>query len=114
MSGRWFIDVLFYSPSQSPPGVYVLLYLQVKNLKLKGNDMYIRLCVLGGIISGDKVRDLCDIFGINLFNSFEQRKQYDEYYYKCSVDTTVTTEHIQKLMDLNYRVEFYNNIMEIK
>ena len=44
--------------------------------------MYIRLCVLGGIISGDKVRDLCDIFGINLFNSFEQRKQYDEYYYK--------------------------------
>ena len=31
-SGRWFIDVLFYSPSQSPPGVYVLLYLQVENL----------------------------------------------------------------------------------
>ena len=32
MSGRWFIDVLFYSPCCSPPGVYVLLYLQVKNL----------------------------------------------------------------------------------
>ena len=30
MSGRWFIDVLFYSPSKSPPGVYVLLYLQVE------------------------------------------------------------------------------------
>jgi len=108
------IDVLFYSPCCSPPGIYVLLYLQVKNLKLKGNDMYIRLCVSGGIISGDKVRDLCDVFGRNLFNSFEQRKQYDEYYYKWEVDITVTTEHIQKLMDLNYRVEFYNNIMEIK
>ena len=34
--GKWSIDVLFYSPSQSPPCVYVLLYLQVKNLKLKG------------------------------------------------------------------------------
>ena len=30
--GKWSIDVLFYSPSKSPPGVYVLLYLQVENL----------------------------------------------------------------------------------
>lgn len=30
------INVLFYSPCLDPPGVYVLLYLQVKNLKLKG------------------------------------------------------------------------------
>ena len=34
--GKWSIDVLFYSPSKSPPGIYALLYLQVKNLKLKG------------------------------------------------------------------------------
>jgi hypothetical protein len=27
------IDVLFYSPCLDPPGIYVLLYLQVKNLK---------------------------------------------------------------------------------
>ena len=26
----FFIDVLFYSPCCSPPGIYVLLYLQVK------------------------------------------------------------------------------------
>lgn len=26
------IDVLFYSPCLDPPGIYVLLYLQVKNL----------------------------------------------------------------------------------
>ena len=76
--------------------------------------MYIRLLVCGGIISGDKIRDLVDVFGRNLMSSFEQRKQYDEYYYSCPVDVTVTIEHIQKLMDLMYRVEFRNNIMEIK
>ena len=76
--------------------------------------MYIRLLVCGGIISGDKIRDLVDVFGRNLMSSFEQRKQYDEYYYSYPVDVTVTTEHIQKLMDLMYRVEFRNNIMEIK
>ena len=76
--------------------------------------MYIRLLVSDGIISGDKIRDLADVFGRNLMSSFEQRKQYDEYYYSYPVDVTVTIEHIQKLMDLMYRVEFRNNIMEIK
>ena len=76
--------------------------------------MYIRLCVSDGIISGNKVRSLCDVFGENILNSFEQRKQYDEYYYKWEVDITVTVEHIQKLMDLSYSVKFTNNIMVIR
>ena len=76
--------------------------------------MYIRLCVNDGIIGGDKVRDICEIFGEKLFDSFKQRKTYDEYYYQYPVDIIVTTEHIQKLMDLNYKIIFYSDIMEIK
>lgn len=76
--------------------------------------MYIRLCILDGIIEGDKVRDLRDVLGEYIFDSFEQRKQYDEYYYKYAIDVTITVEQIQKLMDLYYKVEFCNNIMEIK
>lgn len=76
--------------------------------------MYIRLCVNDGIIDGDKVRDICEVFGEKLFDSFKQRKTYDEYYYQYPVDIIVTTEHIQKLMDLNYKIIFYSDIMEIK
>ena len=76
--------------------------------------MYIRLCVNDGIIDGDKVRDICEVFGEKLFDSFKQRKTYDEYYYQYPIDIIVTTEHIQKLMDLNYKIIFYSDIMEIK
>ena len=70
--------------------------------------MYIRLCVKDGIISGNKMRDICEAF--NVVNCFEQRKNYDEYYYRYPVDVTVTLENIQKLMDLNYQVIFYSDI----
>ena len=76
--------------------------------------MYIRLCVNDGIIDGGKVSDICELFGEKLFDSFKQRKTYDEYYYQYPIDIIVTTEHIQKLMDLNYKIIFYSDIMEIK
>lgn len=76
--------------------------------------MQIRLYINDGIIDGDKVRDICNILGKTLFFCFEQRKQYDEYYYKKEIDLDITLEDMQKLMDLNYTLIFRNNIMEIK
>lgn len=76
--------------------------------------MQVRLCINDGIIGGDKVRNICYVFGQTLFFCFEQRKQYDEYYYKKEIDLNITLENIQKLMDLDYTIKMNNNIMEIK
>lgn len=76
--------------------------------------MYIRLVVNDGIIDGFKVRDICEAFNNNLESSFEQRKQYDEYYYKYPVDVEVNENHILQLTDKGYSIIFKNDKMEIK
>ena len=76
--------------------------------------MRVRLCINDGIIKGDKVRDICNILGKTLFFWFEQRKQYDEYYYRKEIDLNITLKNIQQLMDLDYTIKMNNNIMEIK
>ena len=77
--------------------------------------MYIRLAVNDGIIDGFKVRDICEAFNNkNLESSFEQRKQYDEYYYEYPVDVEVTENHILQLTDKGYSIIFRNDMMEIK
>lgn len=76
--------------------------------------MQVRLCINDGIIDGDKVRDICNILGKTLFFCFEQRKQYDEYYYRKEIDLIIKLENMQKLMDLNYTIILNNNIIEIK
>ena len=75
--------------------------------------MYIRLEINEGIISGDKVRDICEIFGDTLLPYFEQRKQYDEYYYRYPTDIEVTENCIQFFIDKGYRVVFKYDTMEI-
>ena len=75
--------------------------------------MYIKLEINDGIISGYKVRDICEIFGDSLYAYFEQRKDYDEYYYKYPTDIEVVENCIQILMDKGYIVVFKNDTMEV-
>ena len=55
-----------------------------------------------GIIEGDVVRELQDIFK-ELNESFKQRKSYDEYYY-TTTKVTVDISKIDKLNELFYKV----------
>lgn len=55
-----------------------------------------------GIIEGDVVRELQDIFK-ELNESFKQRKSYDEYYY-TTTKVTVDISKIDKLNELLYKV----------
>jgi hypothetical protein len=71
-----------------------------------------RNLLLGGIVEGDKVRDLKDIFP-EIENSFLQRKTYDEYYYsETKVEVTIDKLHILT-EEMNFRVTIYYDDIKI-
>jgi len=76
--------------------------------------MYIRLAISDGIIDGYKKRDICEAFNNNIESSFEQREQYDEYYYKYPVDVEINENHILQLTDKGYSIFFRNDTVDIK
>lgn len=75
--------------------------------------MYIELEInRNGLIDGDSMREICEVFP-ELEDCFEQRKTYDEYYYKYPVSIEVSMEQIQQLMDMRYEVSFLSDTMRI-
>ena len=64
-----------------------------------------------GIISGDIMRDVVEIFP-EFESSFQQRKSYDEYYYS-PMEVEVSLEQIEKLTEY-YAVEISNGHLTIK
>lgn len=71
-----------------------------------------RNLILEGIVEGDKVRDLKDIFP-EIENSFLQRETYDEYYYsETKVELTIEKLHILT-EEMNFRVTIYYDDIKI-
>lgn len=71
-----------------------------------------RNLVLGGIVEGDKMRDLRDVFP-EIENSFLQRKSYDEYYYsETEVELTIEKLHILT-KEMSFRVTIYYEDIKI-
>lgn len=71
-----------------------------------------RNLVLEGIVEGDKVRDLKDIFP-EIENSFLQRETYDEYYYsETKVELTIEKLHILT-EEMSFRVTIYYEDIKI-
>ena len=71
-----------------------------------------RNLVLEGIVEGDKVRDLKDIFP-EIENSFLQRETYDEYYYS-ETKVELTIEKLNILTEeMSFRVTIYYDDIKI-
>jgi hypothetical protein len=57
---------------------------------------------LQGITSGDTVRDILEVFP-EIESSFEQRKQFDEYYF-TQVEVELTIDKIESLTKLGFAI----------
>ena len=67
-----------------------------------------KLSFESGIIPGEVIRDMQEIWPKTLADSFTQRKTYDEYYY-TETDVVVTFENIQEILDMHYEIRLMNN-----
>lgn len=74
--------------------------------------MYIELDLVS-LIDGDSMEEIVTVFP-EIEDCFEQRKTYDEYYYKYPVSVEVSLEQVQQLMDLRYEVSFLSDIMKVR
>ena len=65
-----------------------------------------------GIIEGDVVREISEVFPC-LYKNFSQRKSYDEYYY-TETSVVIDVEVIKELNSLGYTISIDSEYIKIK
>jgi len=64
-----------------------------------------------GIIEGDVVREISEVFPC-LYKNFSQRKSYDEYYY-TETSVVIDVEVIKELNSLGYTISIDSEYIKI-